>query len=225
MRVRAVFIAGLAALAFAAPAQADTWTVTNGSSDATTPACNPDLHTCLSLRLAIAASEATKEVADIINVPAGTININNDLVIQSDITVNGVSARSNIIDGGAKYRGFRVSSTGAAKINHFTIRNGAGGQGGIPDGGGILNASGVVQLTYVRVTGSRAGDGGSGGGIANVEGTMTMAHSLVDSNTAANGAGVANIGGAETPERGLFGAVDSTIFKNTATNGGTGGIE
>ena len=30
-----------------------------------------------------------------INVPAGTININNDLVIQSDITVIGASARTN----------------------------------------------------------------------------------------------------------------------------------
>ena len=44
MRLRAALIAGLAAFAVAAPAQADTWTVTNGSSDATTPACNADTH-------------------------------------------------------------------------------------------------------------------------------------------------------------------------------------
>src|SRR6478735_5089008 len=129
MRVRALLIAGLASLAAAAPAQADTWNVTS-SSDATTPACNTDLHTCVSLRTALAASEATKEVADIINVPAGTININNDLLIQSDITVNGASARTTIINGGAKYRGFRVSSSGSAKINHLTITNAAGSQGG-----------------------------------------------------------------------------------------------
>jgi len=223
MRVRAVAIVVLAALAFAAPAQADIWTVTNGSSDETT-ACNVDLHECVSLRAAIAASEATKEVADTINVPAGTININNDLVIQSDITVNGVSARTNIIDGGEKYRGFRITPSGNAKINHFTIRDGAAGQGGSNHGGGILNFSGVVQLDYVRVTASRASDG-SGGGIANYQGTLTMSHSLVDGNTALNGAGVANIGGVESPDRGLFGLVDSTVFNNTASTTGTGGID
>src|SRR3954469_14381215 len=123
MRLRAALTAGFAALALAAPAQADTWTVTDGSSDATTPACDARAQTCVSLRTAIAASEATKGVADVINVPAGTINVNNDLVIQSDITVNGTSARTNVIDGGAKYRGFRITASGNAKIHHFTIRN------------------------------------------------------------------------------------------------------
>ena len=102
MRLRAALIAGLAALCRGRPRSADTWTVTNGSSDATTPACNADTKQCVSLRTALAASEATKEVPDTINVPAGTININNDLVIQSDITVVGTSARTNIIDGGGE---------------------------------------------------------------------------------------------------------------------------
>src|SRR5215204_616926 len=115
MRVRAVLIGGIAALALAAPAQADTWDVT-GTGDGGT--CNTAVHTCPSLRAALAASEATKETPDTINVPAGVININNDLVIQSDITVIGASARTTIIDGGAKYRGFYVSSTGSAKISH-----------------------------------------------------------------------------------------------------------
>src|SRR6478609_8342193 len=110
MRLRAALTAGVAALALAAPAKADTWTVTNGSSDATTPACNTTAHTCVSLRTAIAASEATKAIADIINVPAGTIGVNNDVLVQSDMTINGVSARANVIDGGAKYRGLRVAA-------------------------------------------------------------------------------------------------------------------
>jgi hypothetical protein len=53
MRLRAAFIAGLAALALAAPAQADTFTVTNGSSDSTA-ACTGG--SCPSLRAAIAAA-------------------------------------------------------------------------------------------------------------------------------------------------------------------------
>ena len=187
MRFGAALIAGVAALALAAPAQADTWTVTDGSSDATTPACNATAHTCLSLRLAIAASEATKDVPDVINVPAGTININNDLVIQSDITVNGVSARTNIIDGGAKYRGFRIAASGDAKVNHFTIRNAAAGQAGSTDGGGVLNMGGVAQLDFVHVTTSRADNGG---GIANLRAARTsVQHSLIDGNIATGDGG------------------------------------
>jgi len=133
VRMRRLFAVPLAVLAVslaAAPAWADTWTVTDGSSDATTPACNATAHTCVSLRTAIAASEATKELADVINVPAGTITVGSDFVIQSDITVNGTSARANFIDGGGKSRGFRVTAAGIARINHYTIRNGAavGGQ-------------------------------------------------------------------------------------------------
>src|SRR4051795_12797896 len=116
MRMRAAFVAVLAALALAAPAQADTWTVTDGSSDATAPACNATAHTCLSLRLAIAASEATKSVADVIDVPAGVIAINNDLVVTSDMTIVGSSARTSIIDGGAKYRGLRVAGASTTVV-------------------------------------------------------------------------------------------------------------
>src|SRR4051812_31036536 len=187
MRLRAALIAGFAALVLAAPAQADTWNVTNGPSDATT-ACNQTAHTCVSLRAAIAASEATKEVADVINVPAGTISINNDLVVQSDITINGVSARTNVIDGGAKYRGLRVTSAGNTTLSHFTIRNGAAGGGGLTQGGGVVN-QGIAVLDNVRVTAS--GDGG----VANLTtGRLTIGHSLIDTNT---GGGVLNVGGPE----------------------------
>ena len=61
----------------AAPAQAGTFSVTNGSSDLTA-GCSGT--TCPSLRAAIAAAEITRLV-DIINVPSGTINIDNDLVV------------------------------------------------------------------------------------------------------------------------------------------------
>src|SRR4051812_27952057 len=221
MRLRAALIVGVAALAIAAPAQADTWTVTDGSSDATTPACNTTAHTCLSLRLAIAASEATKDVADVINVPAGTININNDLVIQSDITVNGTSARTNVIDGGAKYRGFRITASGNAKIDHFTIRNAAAGQGGSNDGGGGFN-QGTTVLDYVHVTKSRATNGGGAANAAAA--SLSIQHSLIDENAATgDGGGVYNLGSVETTPVTLVSIGDSTIFNNTA-GALTGGI-
>lgn len=98
MGLRAVLLAGFATLMAAAPAHADTRDVI-GTGDGGT--CNPAAHTCPSLRAALAASEATKDTPDTINVPTSTINISNDLVIQSDITVIGASARTTIIDGGA----------------------------------------------------------------------------------------------------------------------------
>jgi hypothetical protein len=214
MRVRALLIAGLAALATAAPASADTWTVTNGSSDATT-ACNAAAHTCVSLRAAIAASEATKDIADTINVPAGTINLNNDLVVQSDITIAGTSARTNIIDGGSKYRGFRVSSSGSMKLSHFTIRNGAPG-GDFPDGGGVLNDGLGSVLDNVRVTSS------SGGGVVNLAGgTLGISHSLIDANT---GGGIVNQGGPEVTPITFVAITDTTVFGNTGETGRPGGI-
>ena len=210
MRLRAALTAGFAALVLAAPAQADTFTVTNGSSDVAAGCTGT---TCPSLRAAIAAAEITRP-ADIINVPAGTININNDLVVGSDMTIVGASARTNIIDGGAKYRGLRVSAGATVSFSHFTIRNAAAGQGGSNDGGGILNA-GTTVLDYVHVTTSRATNGG---GIANAAaGSVSIQHSLIDENVASgDGGGVYNLGSVETTPITLVSIGDSTIFHNTA---------
>src|SRR6478609_3689971 len=214
-------LAGLASLVLAAPALADTWDVT-GTGDAST-GCVTSTHLCPSLRSAIAASEATKDLKDVINVPAGVININNDLVIQSEMEILGASARTTIIDGGLKYRGFRITTAGTdVDIRHLTIRNGAAGQASIVDGGGIYN-QGILELSYVHITTSRAASGG-GGGIANYRGLVVLDHSLVDGNTASSVGGIWNVGGPETPDRGLFGLVDSTVFNNTAGTGGVGGI-
>ena len=168
MRLRAAVTAGFAALAVAAPAQADTFTVTNGASDSSaglTPA--RPARACARR----SPPRRSRGPADTINVPAGTININNDMLVGSDMTIAGTSARTNIIDGGAKYRGLRVAAGATVSFSHFTIRNGAAGQGGSNDGGGVLNA-GALTLDYVRVTGSRAAT--RGGGVANVRGTCSL---------------------------------------------------
>ena len=132
---------------------------------------------CTRLRAAIAASEATKDVADTINVPAGMINISNDLVIQSDITIVGVSARTTIIDGGAKYRGFRITVEGTLRCGNLTIRNGAAG-------GGARRRRrdpqpGSPGLDYVRIT---AESRRHGGGIANSVGRVQADNLLIDNN-------------------------------------------
>src|SRR4051794_362100 len=131
MRLRTASFAVLAALAFAAPAQAAVYTVTDGSSDSSA-ACTGT--TCVSLRAALTAAGLTRP-ADTINVPAGTIHIGNDLVADSDVTIDGTSARTNIIDGGAKYRGLQVPTGNTVTLSHFTIQNGAAGAAGSTDGG------------------------------------------------------------------------------------------
>ncbi|MDA0164689.1 Ig-like domain-containing protein [Solirubrobacter ginsenosidimutans] len=218
MRLGAAFIAVLAALALASPARADVFTVTNGSSDTPTGCAGT---TCPSLRAAIAAAEITRP-ADTINVPAGTININNDLAVGSDMTIVGTSARTNIIDGGAKYRGLRVAAGATVSLSHFTIRNGAAGQAGSNDGGGVLNQGSLV-LDSVHITGSQAA---RGGGVANLQNGITqIAHSLIDGNTATTtGGGLVNVGNTETQPITGIALTDSTVFNNTAAAGGTGGI-
>src|SRR4051794_2645977 len=216
MRLRAALTAGFASLVIAAPAQADTFTVTDGSSDSTA-ACTGT--SCPSLRAAIAAAANTR-LADVINVPAGTININNDLAVASDVTIVGTSARTNVIDGGAKYRGLRVTAGATVTFSHFTIRNGAASQGG-SDSGGVLN-QGTTVLDAVHITKSRATNGG---GVANAAAaSLSIQHSLIDENVATgDGGGVYNLGSVETTPVTLVSIGDSTIFNNTAGTL-TGGI-
>src|SRR3954451_1827618 len=107
MRLRAGLLTALATLALAGPATADTWNV-QGTGDGGT--CNTTSHACPSLRAAIAASEATKNIRDVINVPEGTVKLGADLVIQSDMSIVGATARKTIIDGNDSFRGFEITA-------------------------------------------------------------------------------------------------------------------
>ncbi|RKQ92267.1 Ig-like protein group 3 [Solirubrobacter pauli] len=213
---RAAFIVVIAALAPAPAAYSAVFTVTGAGEGGTCSGTS-----CPSLRAAITAAEGTRAEADTINVPEGVIGISGDLVVQSEMTINGADARKTVIDGGAKYR-LRTTASGILTLNRFTIRNGAAGGGDITDGGGIYNA-GRLNLQDVRVTGSTAV---RGGGIANNLGIVVADNLLVDNNVATGaggGGGILNVAGQELPElRGWLIVTDTTIFKNTAT--GTGGI-
>ena|GEM_PF-1461058 len=211
----------MAGLLFAAPAaHAAVFTVT-GTGDGT-GFCDRT-NNCPTLRAAVTAANAGTD-SDTINVPAGVINLTDDLVINSPVAIVGASARTTVIDGGGKYRAFRISGEGTLGLTRFTIRNGAAGGGGFTDGGGIYNA-GSLGLIDVRVTGSRAV---RGGGIANDRGLIQADNLLVDNNvaTGAGGGGIHNIGGQEVGSQdGWLVLEDMTLFANTATApGGVGGL-
>jgi hypothetical protein len=210
MYLRAVLTVGLAALVLAAPARAETYTVTNGSSDAAGSCAGT---TCTTLRAALTAAGLTRP-ADTINVAAGTIALGSELAIATDVTINGKSARESTLDGRDAVRGVRVASGVTVTLAHYTIRRGSAGSG---DGGGILN-NGALTLENVRVTASRAA---RGGGIANAfsgiaGASVVIQHSLIDGNTATgSGGGIANVGPLEMSPLTLVSLTDSTVFRNT----------
>ncbi len=217
---RAAFIALTSALLCAAPASAATLTVTTSDD----PGGSCTVTTCTTLRAAI--TEANRLAGtDTITVPAGVINAADDFVISTAVQIVGASARTTIIDGGAKYRGFRVLTGASLALSRITIRDGAAGGGDSTDGGGIYN-QGLLVLQDVRVTASRAS---RGGGIANNLGRIQGDNVLVDNNSATGAGGAGGIQNTAGPEiagqQGWLVLTDATIFKNTSTgSGAVGGL-
>ena len=172
---RAAFIALVLTLVCAAPASAVTLTVTTSGD----PGGSCSGTTCTTLRAAI--TEANRLTGtDTITVPAGVINATDDFVISTAVQIVGANARTTVIDGGARYRGFRVLTGASLALSRITIQDGAAGGGDSTDGGGIYN-QGLLVLQDVRVTASRAS---RGGGIANNLGRIQGDNVLVDNNAA-----------------------------------------
>ena len=212
----------------AAPAQADTWTVTNGTSDATTPACNADrAHVREPARRdrRLGGDEGGRRRDQR---PGGHDQHQQrprDPVGHHDHRRRARARTSSTAGSSTAASGSR--SSGSAKISHFTIRNARRRPGRRarrrrhPQHRRRRRSS-----TYVRVTTSAAGAGGTGGGIANVQGTLIASHVLVDNNTRGRAAPASRTSAApRRPTAALLGVIDSTIFSNTAGTGGTGGID
>lgn len=180
---------------------------------------------------------------DIITVPAGTYtlsivgagedaNATGDLDVTSNLTINGASAASTIIDGGGIDRVIEIRPGATAQIDKVTVQNG--------NAAGIFNGA-TLTLTNSRVTNNTRADfaGGiynlgtmiinnstiknntttgtnfsaGGGGIFN-EGTLTMTNSTVNNNTShARGGGIYNLDS-------TLNITNSTISTNTGLNGG-----
>ena len=171
-------------------------------------------------------------------------NATGDLDILVNVTINGESAATTILDGDQIDRVLHITDTVTVFINDVTIRHGGtptgtngtgsedGGDGG--NGGGIYNA-GFLSIASSTLgenatgTGGQGGpshgdggDGGDGGGIFN-SGTLMLTDSVVISNTTGAG-GRGDFGGdggngAGICNEGALTVMGSTVSDNTAGNG------
>jgi Right handed beta helix region len=144
---------------------------------------------------------------DTITLPASVIVLNltgvaedlsalGDLDITSNMTINGASATTTMIDGSGLVteRVFQILS-GNVTISNVTIQ---GGHAGSENGGGVLVSGGSLNLTNTKVTNNSAT---SGGGVAITGGSLTVNFSTIGSdtgpspNTASNNGGGLFVGG------------------------------
>lgn len=194
---RMVLLMVVACFAITPAAWAETYTVT-GLGDGGT--CTGT--TCTTVRAAVEAANLTTTVDDVIELPAGQIQLASQaLNITDEVTINGfgdgTTLQTTIVaDPGVEARAVVISNT-TAVINDLALLGGKAlfGING-PHGGTLLAQKSTVSLTRVRVSG---GSALSGGGIANNSGTMTIDQSLIDGNFATqgggDGGGIINFGG------------------------------
>ena len=182
-------------------------------------------HEC-TLRAAIQEANALFGT-DTLVVPAGTLvltlagagenlSVSGDLDITDGIRIQGAGMDQTIIDGGGLDRVFHLSTTAQIEMQGLTIRNGMAS--GASGGGILLENTGGLDLTDVRVTGNSAQ---SGGGVYAAlwswmgDGLINITRCIISDNTASlQGGGFANF----TFRTSRF--VDSTLSGNSAQYGG-----
>ena len=224
----AIFVAAFAVLAFPGGAAADPGTiVVNTTADQTSgSAC--------SLRAAIIAANTDAAVAgcaagvenntNTIQIPAGTYDLDGSqfgqLVISSDIEIDGAGARSTDIRGYTLGQRVLEISSGTVTISGVTIEGGSSGNGG-PEpnaghGGGIwVDSNGSLTLQSSMVKGNEADV--SGGGIAS-DGSLTIDSSTIEN----NGTGADGVGAGIDDSGPSLTITNSTIMSNNAGDAGGG---
>lgn len=203
----------LAALAFAAPAQAATIAVTTFDDGAN--AFCPSATQC-SLRAAVALSKSNGGTNndDTIVLQPGTYQLANAPLTTSTtnqgVTIVGAGADKTVIRAALNQRTFEVQGESAFTLRGLAL---AGGNAGTDaNGGNVLVTSAEVRLDHVRLTGGRAVQGG---GIAAQNGQVLADHTLIDNNVATqDGGGIASYNGSE------LSLLTSTLTGNSALRGG-----
>ncbi|MBI3247648.1 MAG: hypothetical protein HYZ50_14180 [Deltaproteobacteria bacterium] len=233
--------AGLVPFAFAA-----TFTVDRTDDETTATTCDDATPNDCSLRGAILAANALSE-ATTVNVPAGTYVLSQSstctykrqgvpnfsttsevplCIAKNNVTIQGASAATTIIDGNQAHRVLFVSADATVHLSSITIAHGLsdGSFGLNPNGGGIEN-DGTLTLTDSVVSNNSLdpiAGGAGGGGIYNTS-VLTLLRSTVSDNVSpANDLG----GGILNYQQATLTVGDSTVSNNTigAHGGGIGNL-
>ena len=214
---------------FNAAASAATFTVDTTADDAALSACTDATPGDCSLRGAINNANSLAG-ADTINFDAAvfstaqmitltTDSIPRQLIINSDLTVNGPGASLLTLKGNAGYAVpiFEING-GIVGISGLKLTGGNGRT--INSANGISTAGGAIYISggTVTVTGSTLSNNYAnfGAAVAVLGGSLAVTGSTISNNdigTSGNGGGIGNSGGVVT-------ITDSTISNNTARIGG-----
>jgi CSLREA domain-containing protein len=167
------------------------WNGTPGACQSTAPG-NP-----CTLRAAIEAANAGS--GDSIKVKPGTYVLEQGpLTVSAPMVIDGSATKDVIVDGNHATRPLEVAATGV-KIEHLTVRNGAGQAGGAVDN----DPGSQLTLDGVRVTGSSGGAGG-----VYSAGSLTIENALIDTNNALRG------GGGVYVEAGSTAVIDHSVLSD-----------
>jgi hypothetical protein len=203
-RVSVLAVAVLGMLAFASPAWAETFTVTNkdDSGDG-------------SLRAALTSAAADQGTADVVEFGSG---VRGEIVLTSALPdlgnveivgpgANVLTVRRSSAEGTPEFRIFTVVSGVTAKISGLTISGGRS-----DNGGGIFNNGGTVSVSNSTISGNSASN--AGGGIQTAFGPVNVSNSTISGNSAVQGGGILN--------NNTMSVSSSTISGNSASNAGGG---
>ncbi len=198
--------------ALAAPAATTRYVSPSGSdsNDCLTP-----VTACRTIAHAVALSAN----GDRIEIAAGTYD-EHDIELSTELTLNGASTDTTIVDANGVSRAFYVTTQ--VEIVGLTVRNGQRPAGPLFDAaGGAILINGAGNLTLRDVTLINNSAGGNGGAIFNA-GKVTLESSQVLSNTAQElGGGIYNYGLANAE----LTVTESVIAHNSAAGyDGGGGI-
>ena len=184
----------------------------------------------LSLREAIAIAESGDLVTFSSNLRGGTINLSlGELVIDKNLTINGLGADQLTIDAGGENRIFNLDD-GNGEVNLDIAIDGLAITGADISrkraensaGGGIFSSENL-KLSNSLVSGNIAGF--AGGGIYSSGGSLSISNSTIDDNSASRPTAISqSIGGGIATLGTTVEINDSQITNNTASLGG-GGIE
>jgi predicted outer membrane repeat protein len=163
-----------------------------------------------SLRDAIATTPAGGTV-DFQPGLSGTITLTSgELLIAKDLTIAGPGAGVITVSGNHAGRVFDVAASFVVALSGLTVSD-----GGVTDGGGILNR-GTLDVRDCVLSDNSA-NSGAGGGVLNVGGRLTITDSTLSGNSAGDGGGVYNYTGAVT--------VSASAFRGNSATGFGGGID